>query len=60
MLEHDYQTFGDKHAQQFLQDSGQGREQAACHASAQPRVCLLPSDVILSAAKDLVRGAQRC
>jgi len=56
MLEHDYQTFGDKHAQQFLQDSGQGSEQAACHASAQPRVCLLPSDVILSEAKDLRGG----
>ena len=54
------ETFGEKHAQQFLEDSGQGSEQAACHASAQRRVCLLPSDVILSEAKDLARGAQRC
>jgi hypothetical protein len=50
------QTFGEKHVQQFRQDSGQGNEQAACHASAQARVCLLPSDVILSAAKDLREG----
>jgi hypothetical protein len=50
------QTFGEKHAQQVLQDRGQGSEQAACHASAQPRVCLLPWDVILSAATDLREG----
>src|SRR5258708_3259046 len=44
------QTFGEKHAQQSLQDSGQGREQAVCHASAQ----------MLRCAQDDIRRAQRC